>query len=247
MDTPPLDPQPVPTPTSSPLERFLRALRIVAITAFVCWHLFYLLFRNPLDLWWNEIVTGWLKKQVWWDRPLVTMQQNFPNDPRHVVVTPGKIFSTIDMATDRYGHFFGVEQGWSMFTPPIARKAPFLAAEIELNDDSREVLLSPNEVSLPEGWYFRWDGWRQRKLEDYMIYENTDSIPGKSDPQIFQAYVRWAVRRWRAQHPDDPREVVRVRLLKRNWSLPGPDESRTAHQVKVTEIGTFTPDGAFQP
>jgi len=247
MDTPPTVFQERPTPAVSPVRRFFASLRVVLIAAFVCWHLFFLLFRNPLDLWWHELVDDGLKKLSWWDTPLVTMQQAFPNDPRHVVVTPGKIFSTIDMATWRYGNYFGIEQGWSMFSPPIARRGSFLAAEVILDDGSTEMLLSPNEKPLPDGFYFRWGGWRQRKLEDYLLYETPESIAGKSDPQIAQAYVRWSVRRWREINFYDPRLVARVRLVKRTWEFPHHTDPPNKLTLSESTIGTFLPDGSLAP
>lgn len=242
----PVSPQPPPEPVPvSQVGQFLRRARITIIVLFVCWHLFSLLFRNIFDLWWDDLVPNGLKKLTWWEVPVLTMHQNFPNDPRHVELTPGKVFSTIDMATYRYLNYFGIEQGWSMFSPPIARRAAFVAAEIQFADGSNETLLSPNE--FPFQGYFRWDGWRQRKLEDNLVYATPESIEDKSDPQLFEAYVRWSVRRWRDQNPEDLRVVSQVKLLKRNWSLPGPEEDPHSHFLEITEISTFTPDGKLIP
>ena len=55
------------------------------------------------------------------------------------------------------------------------------------------------------------------ELEDFLVEEETDS-PAEStaSPVWSRAYARWCIRRWRAEHPDDPREPRAVVLLSRN-------------------------------
>src|SRR5262249_5870267 len=56
-----------------------------------------------------------------------------------------------------YGTFFGLDQGWAMFTPELARRSPFLAARIEFTDDTSVLLLSENEPT-DLNHYFRIGG-----------------------------------------------------------------------------------------
>ena len=54
--------------------------------------------------------------------------------------------------------------------------------------------------------FIRLGGWRQRKLEDYLL-DATDEkgskpVANKSDKMVYQAYVRWCIRRWRFRLQD---------------------------------------------
>lgn len=211
-----------PAPRSV-LRRLWRFTTAALVFVFVCWHLFFLLFRNPLDLWWNDL-EPWVRKHDWWPR-----------------VKPE--FETADAVTRRYGNLIGVQQGWSMFTPPMARGAPFLAARLEFADGSREFVLSENEPADPAS-FLRFGGWRTRKLEDYMVHTTPDELRGHSELALYEAYARWCVRRWKETHPDDPRELARVVLLKRRFELPRPgDDPRHFDPPTVRVVGVFGPDG----
>ncbi len=215
-----------PTPsTCSPFARPGRYLRAALLIGFVSWQLFFLLLRNPLDLWWND-VEPWVKKQAWWAR-----------------VEP--VFTPVDRLTKRYGNLAAVQQGWSMFTPPLARSAPFLTARLDFTDGSHDFVFSENE---PDPAHFlRLGGWRQRKLEDYMVHSKPSDLPGNQELPLFEAYARWCARRWQADHANDPRQVAQIVLLNRTLEFPAPGQDlRQVSPPTVTLIGTFGPDGKLR-
>src|SRR5437899_2717743 len=101
------------TPTDPPrptlmarLVRLWRATKTCAVVLFVLWNLFFLVLRNPLDVWWDDYLKKWCESHDWWPS----------------VRGP---FRKADNATYYYGNFFGIDQGWTMFTPELARRAPF--------------------------------------------------------------------------------------------------------------------------
>jgi hypothetical protein len=218
------DPVHAKAPPPSRLRRLGRIACSTAVFLFVCWHLFFLAFRNPLDLWWTSEARKWADEQEWWPR-----------------IKRG--FKVLDNATYYYGTFFGIEQGWSMFTPPMARSAPFLAVRLDFTDGTSGELRSENE---PEPANFvRIGGWRQRKLEDHLGYSE-GKLEANEELPLWQAYARWSIRRWRAAHPEDQREVKRVVLLKRRIYFPAPDEKPGAYaEPEVTAVATFAPDGTL--
>jgi hypothetical protein len=192
---------------------------------FVCWHLFFLLVRNPLDLWYTPF-KEWCQERGWWPR-------------LEPWVRP------VDRATGQYGNGLGVEQGWCMFTPPLARSAPFLAARIDFTDGTSEVLRSDNEPDPTA--FFRVGGWRQRKLEEYLVHPDETKLHEHEELGLWEAYARWSVRRWKARHPEDRRTPRQVALLRRRiyFPVPGQDPGLYA-EPEVYPIGTFDPDGRLQ-
>ena len=116
------------------------AAKTTAVALFVAWHLFFFLLRNPLDLW-DKPVEEWCKKQDGWK-----------------AVEP--YYDKTDRVTRKYGNFFGIEQGWKMFPPPLARSGWFPESEIAFTDGSVETFPSDNEPDLAR--YFRLGGWRQQ-------------------------------------------------------------------------------------
>lgn len=133
-----------------------------------------------------------------------------------------------------------------MFAPPLARYDYFLAARIEFIEGGVEVIRSENEPD-PRG-YFRFGGWRQRKLEDYLVTNTSELSPGNEELPLWEAYVRWSVRRWREQHPDDTRTPARVLLLRRDFTFPNPTEDPAVFaEPKVYTLGTFLPNGSLVP
>src|SRR5262249_51842213 len=128
-----------------------------------------------------------------------------------IKVSADWLFNKADVVTSRYGNFFGIDHGWGMFSPPMARSAPFLAAELQFDDDSTTVLSSPNDPDVDQrrglsSGYIRLGGWRQRKYEDYLLGADPDTVAYKTDFQIYQAYVLWCIRRWHEKNPGDPRQ-----------------------------------------
>ena len=220
-------------PTTSPpltlfghVARFWRWLKIGVVTLFVVWNLFFLAFRNPLDLWWKEYLKKWCEGQRWWQ----------------TVEAP---FDKVDRVTKYYGKFFGIDQSWSMFTPEMARRSPFLSARIEFTDDSSILLLSENEPA-DFNHFFRFGGWRQRKLEDNLWGVRNDLSATCDELPLWEAYARWSIRRRREQSPDDDRTVRRVVLLGRPIYFPKPgSDPREFDEPSTRLIGYFGPDGTF--
>jgi hypothetical protein len=195
------------------------------VFVFVVWHLFFLLLRNPLDLWWDPI-KDWLTEKGLWSR-----------------VEP--IFGPVDRATWKYGNFFGIDQGWTMFPPPLARSVTFLAARLEFTDGTQDTVYSPNEPNPTA--YFRLGGWRQRKLEDYLTRVNAGELAGHKELPLWEAYVRWCIQRWYQANPGDSRQLEKVVLLKRTLVLPKPGEDPTVFKpAQVSIFATFDSDGRLQ-
>jgi hypothetical protein len=194
------------------------------IFAFVSFQIFILGFRNTLDLWWKPI-EGWAKEQRWWDD-----------------VQP--YYRPVDRWTERYECALGIEQGWCMFAPPVARAAPFLTTRLEFNDGSEETIYSANEFGAN---FFRVGGWRQRKLEDKLSYSAPSDLPDDKDLPLWSAYVRWRVSSWQEAHPDDGRTLVAVELYRRRVPFPKPtDASHRPEEAEIIPVGHFKPDGTLK-
>jgi hypothetical protein len=203
------------------------AARNTAVVLFVVWQLFFLLVRNPLDFWYAPLKDWCQDRQIWNDRI-------------------GPYLDRVDDATRRYGNFDGIDQNWRMFTPPLTRYATFLAVRIEFADGPDDVLLSENEPDPQR--FFRFGGWRQRKLEDVLAYKQPKDLAGDADLPLCEAYVRWSLRRWQDAHPDDPRTPDRVVLLRRDIALPQPGADASVFApADVTVVGAFQPDGSLAP
>jgi hypothetical protein len=200
--------------------------KTVAVVLFVAWQLFFLFVRNPLDFWYAPIKT-------WCEEKKIQRGVKYVLDP-------------VDDATRYYGNFAGIDQNWRMFTPPLARSAPFLAARVEFTDGTDVILCSDNEPDPLS--YFRFGGWRQRKLEDYLVYKSPEELPGNEELPLWGAYARWSVRRWRERNPDDTRIPARVVLLRRVITFPEPSENPSIYEeAAVSTVGVFHPDGSLAP
>jgi hypothetical protein len=210
-------------------DRFPRmwpVAKTVAVVLFVSWQMFFLIVRNPLDFWYAPIKTYCVEHHLWES------------------VKTG--LDPLDDATRHYGNFSGIDQNWRMFVPPMARSAPFLAARIEFTDGTDDVQRSDNEPDPLA--FFRYGGWRQRKLEDYLVYKTPDELPGDEELPLWEAYARWSVRRWRERHPDDLRIPERVVLLRRVITFPEPSENPSVYEEASTStVGVFHPDGSLAP
>jgi hypothetical protein len=212
------------SPPPSLLRSSWRALKISAATAFVVWQLFFLCFRNPLDFYYKPL-------HKWFgDRDF--------GDESEVVLKP------LDNATHYYGDFVGIDQDWRMFTPPLAKEVSFLASRLEFSDGSEQLLLSENEPPDLKS-YVRYGGWRQRKLEDQLVYHTPSRLAGDCERPLWSAFARRAVVRWRDAHPGDARgDPTRVVLERRSYRLPTPDdESFTVRGPEVNTVGEFNPAG----
>jgi hypothetical protein len=201
----------------------------------VVFHLAVLAVRNPLDLWYNEVRASmqnhqWDAKQTWWDR--------FGKDER------GE-FRLADNFTWKYTNTVGMEQRWSMFSPPLARGAPFLAVRLEFTGGTSETILSTNEPD--PGSYFRVGGWQVRKLEDYLMWPSKD-LASDGELPLWEAFARYKARQWRANRPGDPRQVQRIVLVRRRLSFPEPDQ--TSADVKPPseeDVLSFDATGKLLP
>jgi len=203
------------------------AVRPAAIALFVAWQLFFLAARNVLDFWYTPL-KDWCAAHHVWDSGV------------------GPALDPVEDATRRYANFNGIDQNWRMFVPPLARSAQFLAARVEFTDGGEETLLSENEPD-PHG-YFRLGGWRQRRLEDSLVYKDGARLPWDEDRPLCEAYARWSLRRWRERRPDDPRTPARVVLLRRDIAFPRPGDDPAAFgPAEVAVIAAFGPDGGLAP
>jgi hypothetical protein len=139
-----------------------------------------------------------------------------------------------------------------MFSPPLARKAYFIEIELIFDDKTTEMVYSPNAPDVVQrggltSGYIRLGGWRQRKLEDYLLDATSETgskpISGKTDMMVYQAYIRWCIRRWREKNPDDPREVVKVGFHYRLVYFPDPNADPMRFRTETDLMANFTPDG----
>jgi hypothetical protein len=208
------------------LRLLWRAVLATAITLFVLWNLFFQIFRNPLDLWWTD------------DQPY---RDDVKKLPAWSKVEP--CFDTAYGYTRAYGNLGGIQQGWSMFTPNLARRSGFMAARLVFDDDSDDLVYSENEFDFARP-YVRLGGWRQRKVEDELVSDSAKKLAG-AEGALYEAYARWCVRKWRAANPDDPRQgrIKEVRLIRRNVRFPRPgDAPRHFDEPDTVLLGTFDPD-----
>jgi hypothetical protein len=215
---------------------------IQLVVAFVCWHLLVLVLRNPLDLW-DEPISDWI-----WAHTRENENQAKKDNEAY------QAFRRIDAATAYYGNITGAEQGWSMFTPNLARSAPFLAARIEFADGTSDLLKSDNEPRMVEAEdgtyrisYVRIGHARQRKLEDNLL-AFPDDVSHSAKLSMYEAYARWCLGRWRQAHPDDPRRPERIVLVKRRMYFPQPGEDpRRYKELTSCDCATFDATGKFLP
>jgi hypothetical protein len=191
------------------------------VFAIVAWHLAVLLVRNPLDLWYRPI-RDWAKEQPWWERH-------------------GNTFKRVDTVTWKYANFVGCEQGWCMFSPPMAERAPFLAVRIDFDDGSSELMCSDNEPEPTS--FFRVGGWPLRKLEDRLGGNCPDEGAPAREWALHSAYVRAALRRWHQESPDDQRQPRRLVLLRRYIYFPRPGQPPHFDAPYERRLATFYPDG----
>jgi hypothetical protein len=207
-----------------------RSFKGFVVFLVVVFHLVVMAIRNPLDLWYGEI-RDWLQahpadsEPSYWDRY-------------------GEDIKVANEFTWKYSNLVGWEQNWCMFRPPIAREISFLAVRLEFTDGSSEVLRSENEPD-PRA-YVRVGGWQQRKLEFYLV-RPPDDLASHEERPLWEAYARYKIRQWRADHPLDPRTLKRVVFLRRRYTLPQPGEAFPEGPPREQEIAFFDPRGRLQP
>jgi hypothetical protein len=230
--TPGLAPQPAPEP--APPQRphsVWRYVKATLIFLVVAWHLFFFAFRNPLDLWDKEIV-AWLTKIGYY--AVEGEQPANGYNLRHA-------YRFADELTYRFANTAGVEQRWVMFTPPMAQRAPFLGVRFEFDDGSGVLVPSDNEP-VPAR-FFRFGGWQTRKHEDIIMDIPDTRDHSNTEWSMWVQFVRHAVKRWKAKHPDDRRTIERVVLVKRYISFPGPEDPLGDYRYEEKDVITFDPEG----
>src|SRR5262245_29750628 len=139
-----------------------------------------------------------------------------------------------------------------MFTPSMARGGLYIFAELEFDDGTGDTVWSANEFQQDRN-YVRLGGWRLRKLEDYLVSKGEPEtlawwkFKGYGELTLYESYARHAARRWREANPDDPRQVVVIRLKWHRIVFPKPDEDpRTFGDGGPWLIGEFEPDGRLR-
>ena len=220
-----MSPNDPPPPPASRLRRLWRLARGTLVFLIVAGHLVFFAVRNPLDLW-DKPIFDWLKARPGYDRW-------------------GPAFERLDKLTNKYANLVGCEQRFTMFSPPMAKGAPFLGYRLEFADGSTDLLRSITEPT-PER-FFRFADWRTRKLEDYLLWPD-DDLAGSSERAMWEAYAREAARRWRSAHPDDPRELTRLVLVRRRIAFPTPEETPGDYDPpEETDVVAFDPQGKVLP
>jgi len=148
-----------------------------------------------------------------------------------LVLTNATIHSeAIDATVGKYESYLGLDQRWGMFSSPLWRSAPFPAARIAFDDGSTEEVSSTNEPADMTR-YARLSGWRQRKLEHYLI---TIDVERTYQEPMLRRLMESYVARWKREHPGDVRKPVRVTLLRRDFTMPVPGEPWEAKPTPVT-------------
>jgi hypothetical protein len=203
----------------SRLARFIHQAAGVLVFGFVCWHLFFLAVRNfARDE--NQAISMFCDK---------------------IRVKPA-----LDLAnkwTGTYESVLGLDQGWVMFSSPVARSGgPFPSVRIEFEDGSSAELLSDNEP--PDiNRFVRFGLWRTRKFEHMIVTKFEDRKDSYRLP-MWERYVCWRLEVWQTRNPDDPRKPVRIVLTKRRFAYPKPDEDPSNLQPPtIEEIATFDTEG----
>lgn len=203
-------------------------------------HLLFLVIRNPLDLWDDEMKKWLVQQKVWQDDPPTEEQREASYNVR-------PIYRFLDELTHRYGQTTGTEQRWVMFTPPMARRAPFLAVRLEFADGSQVMVLSDNEPRDPAE-FLRIGGWQTRKIEDVIYDIPATRGPANSEWPMWEAFIRWRVRHWKATFENTDREPVRAVLVKRIILFPGPFDPPNRYRYGEEEdLLSFTPEGKLLP
>lgn len=192
------------------------------VFAFVTWHLVFLSFRNPMDLWWRDLVP-WTRSEPAWKEYKI---------------------DKLDEYTSVYGNVLGIEQGWRMFGSPLARSTSFPAVRLEFADGSSAITYAQSEPDLPSYW--RLGDCRQRKLEGYLASWSAEDGARSIETPLWANYVWHIHRRWQAAHPDDRREPARLVVLRRRLYFLPP--GKTDHEPPwITQIVAFTPEGSLLP
>lgn len=200
-----------PDPNPSIFKRWWRRVVTVVVTLFVCGHVFMMIVTNAdLDTHYWE----WRKKQ----RPSVVHEELGPIE--HAL---GKVRA--------YESYAGLDQSWGMFTSPLWRTSPFLAAHVNLDDGTTLLVRSTNEpTDLTR--FIRFQRARQRKLEHYLLDYD---LRGTYKYPLWERYAAHFAKRWRQRHPDDPRRVESVTLIARWFDIPPPGERRDPYALPEVE------------
>jgi hypothetical protein len=186
------------------------------------WHLTFLTFRNPLDVWWREPV---------------------PESERHPAWGRYKL-DKLDQYTSLYGNLLGAQQGWRMFGAALAHETNFPAVRIELADGTATTVYAESEPDLPH--YLRVGGYRQRKLEAYLASWTAEEDARGKQMLLWANYARHAHRRYLAEAPHDTRRVARLVVVRRHLEYLPPGANQY-EPVRESELVAFTLEGRLLP
>lgn len=131
---------------------------------------------------------------------------------------PLSFFAPIVGATQRYEEVAALDQGWIMFSAPLARIAEFPAIRVELFGGNVEWIRSSNEPEDLKS-FLRLRQGRLRKYETRLInadWEDTDY------EELWRRYVEWRVAEWRRSAPVEARRIRATTLVRREFELPLP-------------------------
>ncbi|MCH8044059.1 MAG: hypothetical protein IID44_10125 [Planctomycetes bacterium] len=211
------------SPQSGRPRRWWNTFKSAIVFLFVSWHLFFLATRSSLDLGGDEFV-AFAEGSAWWE-------------------SAEPVYQWTSDTTSKYETALDHDQGWSMFTSPLARGCIFLAVRVEFTDGSHVVVRSENEPDDPSH-FFRIGRPRQRKLEDWLVSRSNDERRSGYRRPLWEQTARRYLRRWQGENPNDPRTPQRLVMLCRRIAIPKPDEAPGSYrEATVREVATFDADG----
>jgi hypothetical protein len=251
---PPLAPAPAPAESPPPTPQpgapawlvATRVVRGVIVLAIVAFHLVVLAIRNPLDLWDKEIREELRELPRWGGAAAAD-----PDRPEPYSYWGDEKFKERYLKADRFTWKFtntvGLEQRWTMFSPPMARKGDFLAVRLEFTDGSQEMIRSDNEPTDPTS-YLRVGGWQIRKLEDYLAWPSESALSDAKEKKLWEGYARHVIKKWRDARPNDPRTLSLVVFVRRRLYFPEPGQThKDVPPPYEKDVATFDANGKLLP
>lgn len=218
---------PAPVPPRVPrLVLATRILRFAIVLIVVAFHLAVLAARNPLDLWDKEIRAYLRELPLSGERWGAAAAADLDVKPPTSCLDDKQFSERFDKA-DRFSYKFcngvGLEQDWCMFGAPMARTVKFLAVRLEFEDDTSELIFSPNEPADPTR-YFRIGGYQIRKMEGYLMKPSFSDLRDPVQAQFYEGYARYVARKWQQAHPNDQRKLRSIVFVSRKWRFPEPNQ-----------------------
>jgi hypothetical protein len=207
----------------------------VLLGLFIAWQLFFLWASNLLKL-------AEADREQWKDHPLVeSLLPGWTKKEGHI----HDGIDTLMRVLRRWEQITNQSQNWSLFAPWVADHIPFPAVQLCWEDEPRPAsdrghfLLSDNEPRDPYD-FVRFGHFRLRRYEQNLpAYLRTGDEPRdkyaddwrakiqrhvRNEEPLLLAYLRWKLRRYQAEHPDEP-EPVQIVLWERMYRIPPPDQA----------------------